>query len=485
MANFGHSSQSSSQTEPLFTIQLRRQAAWFGLAALALVVGLVLAVIRSRGTSQATPPQPTESAAAASILLPPQPPAHEADARAAAPIASRDESSPERDQGSYASQTPPDTAVSAPQDPRLVYVPLPRPYPSSASQAPTQGSPATNDQPPTDPEPPAPAHNDPPSREPARSLAAMDINGGGAIFPYPLYRKWFSAYAEVHPDVAFSYQSIGSGAGIHDLLQGLLDFAASDYPMSDEQLAHAKGVALHVPTALGAVVPISNVPCAHELRFTPEILAGIFLGKITSWDDPLIAEANPRVSLPNLPIVVVHRADGSAPTLILTDYLSKVSEEWRGSVGKGASVRWPVGLGGRGNEGIAGLVRQTPGALGYVDLLYAMQNQIAFGSVRNAAGNFVKADLDNVTLAAASIADAPGDFRASITNPPGPQAYPLASLTWLLVPQPFPSPAEANSMSAFLEWMAGSGQAMTRALGYAPLPPALAAKIKDRVAHLR
>ncbi len=251
------------------------------------------------------------------------------------------------------------------------------------------------------------------------------LNGAGATFPNPMYQKWFSEYHKAHPDIQFNYQSIGSGGGIRQVLAQTVDFGASDGPMTDEQLSQAKTKILHIPTVLGAVVPAYNVPgVTSELKFTPEALAGIFLGKITTWNDPAIAKANPGVNLPNQTIIVIHRSDGSGTTYIFTDYLSKVSSEWQNGPGKGTSVKWPVGLGGKGNEGVAGMIRQMQGGIGYIELIYAVQNKIDYGSVKNASGAFVKASLDSVTAAAASAKSMPADFRVSITNAPGKDAYP-------------------------------------------------------------
>jgi phosphate transport system substrate-binding protein len=251
------------------------------------------------------------------------------------------------------------------------------------------------------------------------AVAQTTLNGAGATFPYPMYSKWFNEYHNAHPDIQINYQSIGSGGGIRQVLAGTVDFGASDGPMSDEQLAQSKVKILHVPTVLGAVVPAYNVPgVSGEVKFTPDVLAGIFLGKITNWNDKAIAAANPGVKFPDQPIIVVHRSDGSGTTYIFTDYLSKISSEWAGGPGKGTSIKWPVGLGGKGNEGVAGVVRQMQGAIGYVELIYAVQNKIPYGSVKNASGEFVKASLESVTAAAASVKSMPADFRVSITNAP-------------------------------------------------------------------
>ncbi len=308
------------------------------------------------------------------------------------------------------------------------------------------------------------------------------LNGAGATFPNPMYQKWFSEYHKSHPDIQFNYQSIGSGGGIRQVLAQTVDFGASDGPMTDEQLAEAKTKILHIPTVLGAVVPAYNVPGVNtELKFTPEALAGIFLGKITTWNDPAIAKANPGVNLPNQTIILVHRSDGSGTTYIFTDYLSKVSSDWANGPGKGTSVKWPVGLGGKGNEGVAGMIRQMQGGIGYIELIYAVQNKIDYGLVRNAAGTFVKASLESVTAAAASAKSMPADFRVSITNPPGKDAYPISSFTWLLIPEKSKEAAKGKILADFLNWMVDDGQKMTADLTYAPLPENVAQKVKGTI----
>lgn len=312
------------------------------------------------------------------------------------------------------------------------------------------------------------------------------LNGAGATFPNPIYQKWFSEYHKAHPDIQFNYQSIGSGGGIRQLLAGTVDFGASDGPMSDEQLSQSKTKILHIPTVLGAVVPAYNVPgVSGDIKFTPAALAGIFLGKITTWNDPIIAKANPGVNFPAQAIVVVHRSDGSGTTFIFTDFLSKVSPEWGTGPGKGTSVKWPVGLGGKGNEGVAGMVRQVQGAIGYIELIYAEQNKIPYGSVQNAAGTFVKASLDSTTSAAGSVKTMPADFRVSITNAPGKDAYPIASFTWLLVPAQSKDTAKGKVISDFLSWMVQDGQKMTADLTYAPLPPSVVEKVKGAIKQVR
>ncbi len=300
--------------------------------------------------------------------------------------------------------------------------------------------------------------------------AQTTINGAGATFPNPIYQKWFSEYHNEHPDIQFNYQSIGSGGGIRQVQAGTVDFGASDGPMTDQQIAESKVKVIHLPTVLGSVVPAYNIPGVNEeIKFTPEILAGIYLGKISNWNDAAIAKANPNIKFPSQSITVVHRSDGSGTTYIFTDYLSKISSEWAGGPGKGTSVKWPVGVGGKGNEGVAGNIRMLPGSIGYVELIYALQNKINYGSVQNSSKNFIKASLESTTLAAAGV-KMPADFRVSITNPPGKNAYPIASFTWLLIPVQPKDPAKGKIIKDFLFWMLDKGQTMTSALSYAPLP---------------
>ncbi len=308
------------------------------------------------------------------------------------------------------------------------------------------------------------------------------LNGAGATFPYPIYSKWFSEYAKSHSGVAINYQSIGSGGGIRQVTAGTVDFGASDMPMTDKQLQDSKVKILNLPTVLGAVVPAYNIPgVTGEVQFTPDALAGIFLGKISKWNDKAITSVNPGVNFPDKDIIVAHRSDGSGTTFIFTDYLSKVSPEWKTSVGADTSVKWPVGLGAKGNEGVSGLIRQMSGSIGYVELIYAVQNKIPYGSVRNSSGAFVKASLESVTAAAASAPKMPADFRVSITNSPGKDAYPISSFTWLLIPQQAKNPANGKILADFLNWMVTEGQTMTTALAYAPLPDNVVAKEKETI----
>jgi phosphate transport system substrate-binding protein len=312
------------------------------------------------------------------------------------------------------------------------------------------------------------------------------INGAGATFPYPIYSKWFDEYHK-NTSVQINYQSVGSGAGIKQLLSGTVDFGASDKPMSDKQLADSKVKILHFPTVMGAVVPTYNIPSVNgELNFTPEALAGIFLGRITKWNDPAIAEVNKGVNLPANDIVVVHRADGSGTTFVWTDYLSKVSDDWKTKVNADTSVNWPVGLGGKGNEGVAGQVKQTPNAIGYVELIYAVQNSMPFGKVKNAAGVFVKADFPSVSAAAAGAAKTmPEDFRVSITNAPGKAAYPIASFTWLLIPAQISDSTKRDALKGFLKWMLGDGQNYAEPLSYAKLPKEVVQKELKAIALIQ
>ena len=314
---------------------------------------------------------------------------------------------------------------------------------------------------------------------------AQKLTAAGATFPYPIYSKWFSEYAAAHPGVEINYQSIGSGGGIRQMVAGLVDFGATDAPATDEQLAPAKTKLIHLPTVLGAVVPIFNVPGVNDLKFSPDVLADIYLNKITMWNDPRIAKDNQGVALPDLKIIVVHRADGSGTTYIFTDYLSKVSPEWASGPGRGASPSWPTGIAGKGNEGVAGYVRQMSGTIGYVELIYALQNKISYGSVRNTAGNFVKASIVGVTEAAASIKQLPADYRVSITNAPGQNAYPISSFTWILVPLKAADPAKGAVIKDLLSWILKSGEDEVSKLSYAPLPKNLVEKELQTVYSLQ
>jgi phosphate transport system substrate-binding protein len=306
----------------------------------------------------------------------------------------------------------------------------------------------------------------------AATAQAEQINGAGATFPYPIYSKWFSDYNKLHPDVEINYQSIGSGGGIRQLSNQTVFFGATDGPMTPDQMQGAPGKILHLPTVLGAVVPIYNIPGVDApLKFSGNLLANIILGRVTKWNDPAIAGLNTGVKLPSTDITVAHRSDGSGTTYIFVDYLSKVSPEFKSKVGVATSVNWPVGVGGKGNEGVAGLVKQTPGSIGYVELIYAKQNNIDYGSVQNMEGEFVAASLESVTAAAAVAAKAmPPDFRVSITNAPGKGVYPISSFTWLLFYENPKDKPKARTMVDFMKWALSDGQKAASDLGYAPLP---------------
>jgi phosphate transport system substrate-binding protein len=321
--------------------------------------------------------------------------------------------------------------------------------------------------------------------------AQVLINGAGATFPYPIYSKWFNEYGKLHGNVQINYQSIGSGGGIKQVTEGTVDFGASDGPMNDQQLKDFEGKrgfgVLHFPTVLGAVVVTYNIPgISVALNLTPEALAGIYLGKITKWNDPAIASVNSKVPLPSADIVVIHRSDGSGTTYCWTDYLSKVSEEWKTRVNKGTAVEWPVGLGGKGNEGVSGLVKQTSGSIGYVELIYAIQNKLGYASVKNSAGRFIKPDLASTTAAAAGAAkNMPDDFRVSITNASGADAYPISTFTWLLIPEKIQDPSKRKALTDFLHWMLTSGQDFNEGLSYARLPKEVVAKETKAIAAIK
>jgi phosphate transport system substrate-binding protein len=331
---------------------------------------------------------------------------------------------------------------------------------------------------------PVPAAGTPPS---GGGGSSAKINGAGATFPYPLYSKWFSEYNKLHPEVQINYQSIGSGGGIQQITAQTVFFGATDSPMTDEQLKAAPGAILHFPTVLGAVVPVYNLEgLSTPLKFTGPVLADIYLGKIKRWNDPAIVKVNPGVKLPASDITVAHRSEGSGTTFIFVDYLGKMSSEWQSKVGVKASVNWPVGVGGKGNEGVAGLIKQTPGSIGYVELIYALQNNISYGSVQNAGGEFIAADVRSVTAAAAgALAIMPKDFRVSITNAPGQRAYPISSFTWILMYEAPKDVKQATIMVDFMKWALGDGQKLAPDLGYAPLPPALVQQEMDQLARIK
>jgi phosphate transport system substrate-binding protein len=314
--------------------------------------------------------------------------------------------------------------------------------------------------------------------------AQMLINGAGATFPYPLYSKWFDEYAKLDPSVRFNYQSIGSGGGQKQILAQTVDFGASDGPMSDENLAKAPSKLLHIPTVAGAVVVTYNLPNSPTLKLDGPVIADIFLGKITSWNDPRIAALNPGMKLPSTDMVVVHRSDGSGTSYIFTDFLSNVSKNWEAKVGRNASVKWPTGLGAKGNEGVAGQVKQLPGTIGYVELAYTHQNKLPVAQIKNAAGNFITPSLESITesLSAAKI---PDDFRFSMVNPPGEKAYPISGATWLLVYEQQSDPAKGKKLVEFLQWALTKGEAMASALDYAPLPESLENRVLERVKTIK
>ena len=318
----------------------------------------------------------------------------------------------------------------------------------------------------------------------ANASAQMMINGAGATFPYPIYSKWFDAYTKVDSSVRFNYQSIGSGGGQKQIMAQTVDFGASDGPMSDDNLSKAPGKLLHIPTVAGADVVAYNLPGNPALKLDAETIAGIFLGEIKKWNDPKIVALNPGVTLPDQEIVVVHRSDGSGTTYIWTDYLSKVSPEWKSKVGTNTSVNWPTGIGGKGNEGVAGQIKQTPGAIGYVELIYAIQNKMPYADVKNSGGKFVKASLESITAAMAT-AQIPDDFRFSITNAPGDAAYPICGATWLLVYEQQKDATKGKKLVEFLKWAQKDGEKMAKDLDYAPLPESLQARVLKRIEEIK
>jgi phosphate transport system substrate-binding protein len=315
----------------------------------------------------------------------------------------------------------------------------------------------------------------------ARAEGSLLVTGAGATFPFPLYSKWFSDYNKLKPEIRFNYQSIGSGGGIKQITERTVDFGASDAPMSDEEMSKAQGIQ-HIPTVLGAVVVTYQAPVA-DLRLTPETLAGVFLGEITKWNDPRIAKDNPGAKLPDASVTVVHRSDGSGTTYVFTDYLAKVSPEWKSKVGAGKSVKWPAGVGAKGNEGVTGLVKQTPGAIGYVELAYANQNKLSMASLKNHDGHFVRPSLEATSTAAAGV-EMPADYRVSITDAKGKDAYPIASFTYLLVYRDQRDRAKGEALVHFLWWAIHDGQGTAAGLDYAPLPKAVVTKIEKTLSSL-
>lgn len=321
---------------------------------------------------------------------------------------------------------------------------------------------------------------------PASQSSAQNLNGAGATFPYPVYSKWFSEYASAHPGIHINYQSIGSGGGIRQVTEGTIDFGASDGPMTDQQIAESKVAVMHIPTVLGAVVPVYNIPgVTGNLNLAPDVIADIYLGKIKKWDDPRLAKDNPGVKFPSTAILPVYRSDGSGTTYIFTDFLSKISPDWAKKVGKSTSVKWPVGIGQKGNEGVAGMVRQSPSSFGYVELIYALQNKMTYGAVRNASGKFVLATTDGVTAAAAAAAATmPADYRVSITNASGDASYPISSFTWFLIPTHSQNTAKTETLKNFLTWMLDHGESEASSMGYAPLPTQVQAMVRKSIADL-
>ena len=319
------------------------------------------------------------------------------------------------------------------------------------------------------------------------AAGAQKITAAGATFPYPIYNKWFSEYAQAHPGIEINYQSLGSGAGVKQTSEGTVDFGASDMPVSDDAINAAKVKFFHIPTVLGAVVPVYNVKgVSKALNFSGDVIADIYLGKITKWNDARIAKDNPGVSLPDLQILPVYRSESSGTTFIFTDYLSKVSSDWASRVGKNSAVKWPAGVGAKGSEGVSGMVRQTPGAFGYVELIYALSNKMEYGAVKNAAGKFLLGTPDGVTAAAAASAKTmPADYRVSITNASGPTSYPISSFTYLLIPRQFADPAKGVAVKGFLTWMLEHGEGEAAGMGYAPLPTQVQTMVKKTITTVK
>ncbi len=316
---------------------------------------------------------------------------------------------------------------------------------------------------------------------------AQNINGAGATFPYPIYSKWFSEFKQQNPSVQINYQPIGSGGGIRQVTEGTVDFGASDVTMTDQQIGQAKIKVIALPTVLGAVVPVYNIPGINkDINFSGDVIADIYLGKISNWNDARIAKDNPGVNLPNHAILPVYRSEGSGTSFIFTDFLSKVNSDFKSKVGAGAAVTWPTGIGQKGNEGVAGMVRQSPYAFGYVELIYAVQNKMSYGLVKNASGKFVKASTDGVTAAAAAAAKAmPADYRISITNAAGPESYPISSFTWILIPTQSKDAAKAKALVGFMNWMLDHGQSEAASLSYAPLPKQVQDMVRKSVATIK
>jgi len=319
------------------------------------------------------------------------------------------------------------------------------------------------------------------------AASAQKITAAGATFPYPIYNKWFGEYAKAHPGVEINYQSVGSGAGVKQTSEGTVDFGASDMPVTDDVIAAAKVKFFHIPTVLGAVVPVYNVPgVSKPLNFSGDVIADIYLGNIKTWNDPRIVKDNPGVSLPDKQLVPVYRSESSGTTFIFTDYLSKVSPEWASKVGKNSAVKWPAGVGAKGSEGVSGMVRQMPGAFGYVELIYALQNKMEYGAVKNAAGKYLLGSPDGVTAAAAASAKTmPADYRVSITNAQGPASYPISSFTYLLIPKQFADPAKGVAVKGFLTWMLEHGEGEAAGMGYAPLPAQVQTMVQKTITTVK
>jgi phosphate transport system substrate-binding protein len=493
----------SPRHQEFFTIRISKLAVVNGVLAVFVVVALVALGFRERArshaalASDAVALRPHEPAAVSPAPLSGRPQRARAEAIAAQPAESEpaDPLPPVESQATNEGAGA-DAEPLAPRQPEVLLAQLrPRqviyaePPATDSAAAQPEAKPEDPPQPADQPEQPAaptpPTPNPPPAR-PAPPSSPVTLNGAGATYPYPLYSKWIDDYHKLVPQVQINYQSVGSGAGVRELLDGEVDFGATDVLTSDEQLSHAKTPIAHIPTALGAIVPIYNIPgVSREIWFTPEILAGIYMGKIVSWNDAAIANVNRAANLPDLPIAVIHRAEGNGATFVFTDYLCKVSSDWQKKVGRGASVNWPVGLGAKGNEGVAGAIHQTPGSIGYMDMLYAQQNHMPFGGVSNAAGRFVKASLHSVTEAAASVTELPPNSGISITNAPGKDVYPIASFTWFLVPQKLPDPSKAQDLAAFLRWTTIRGQPVAENLGYAPLPDRIVAQALKIIWQIR
>ena len=321
----------------------------------------------------------------------------------------------------------------------------------------------------------------------AVGATAQNINGAGATFPNPIYSKWFIEYSQAHPSVHINYQPIGSGGGIRQVSDGTVDFGASDVIMTDEAIASAKVKVMAIPTVLGAVVPVYNLKgVTQTLNFSGDVIADIYLGKISKWSDPRIAKDNPGVKFPDNSILPVYRSDGSGTSFIFTDFLAKVSPEFKSKVGAAASVKWPTGIGQKGNEGVAGMVRQSPDSFGYVELIYARGNNMQYGSVKNAAGKFIQASTDSVTAAASAAAKImPADYRISITNASGAASYPISSFTWLLIPVKSADPAKAKALAEFLGWMLDKGEAEAAQMTYAPLPKPVQDMVRKSIAQVK